>query len=399
MGCFCRASVALLASYLPALDVPPDAAAPGQQHGNTSPPHGGEVTRAIADWLAARGLPAAPWQPDPAWLQLQLPTPRLTVSAIATISALAQLRAQVLAQFGLDLLVEAQVRGLARIVATMNARLGAELNARMGVPAASVNPLGWARLATLNSQIEQVKEALKQGLLTPQPSQTHALTTPGGVPIARWGALLRPLRLLAPLIAASRQLDVSMTDTAQFAAALKALARISLPPLAAPELMASLTAALSATAALQASLGVAPLQAGLAEVRALVEAKLAALLTVLSSRLGHNLKTPHASRQIHAGSGPAETSPLARIMAMLPKLPVVPGSLATADVVRLASQAHALASLDWQVPASLPVVHIGLATCSLTAQMQAALGVQAVLAAPCRSGCDAAALARAASAV
>jgi hypothetical protein len=382
MGCFCRASVALLASQLPALDAAPDDDhAPTGQQGATR--HAGsEAAMALAHWLAARGLPASPWQPDPAWLELQLPTPRLTVSAIATISALAHLRAQVLAQFGLDLLAEAQARGMARVVTTMNARLAT-------LPP-TINPLGWARLATLNSAVDQVRAALQQGLLTPEPSQTRAMTMPGGVPIARWGALLRPLRLLAPMVAASRQLDASVDDTAQIAAAVKVLARTSLPPLAAPELMANLGAALAATASLQASLGVAPLPLGLAEVRALVQTKLDALLATASNRLGQDLTQ---------ASGPApEASPLARVMAMLPKLPVVPSSLATAEVVQLASRAQALAALNWQVPASLPVVQTGLSTCSLAAQMQAALGVQAVLPAPCRSGCDAAALMRAADA-
>jgi hypothetical protein len=372
MGCFCRATVAVLASHLPALNAAPVTAAPMDQPDGAAPHAGAETAMALAHWLAARGLPAEPWRPDPAWLEHPPPTPLLPVGAIATISALAHLRAQVLAQFGLDLLVEAQARGLARIVATMNARLGPELNARMGAPAA-INPLGWTRLATLNSAIDQVRDSLQQGVLTPQPEQTQAMTTPGGVPIGRWGALLRPLRLLAPLIAASRQLDASVSDAARMAAALKVLARISLPPLAVPELMANLGAALSATAALQASLGLAPLQVGLAEVRARVHAKLDTLLTALSNRLGHDLTA-------------------ARMLAKLPKLPVVPGSLATADVVRLASQAQPLASLSWQVPANLPVVQIGLSTCALAAQMQAALGVQAVLPAPCRAGCDAARL-------
>jgi hypothetical protein len=386
MGCFCHATVAVLASHLPALNAAPVTDAPTDQPGGAAPHAGAETAMALAHWLAARGLPAEPWRPDPAWLERPPPMPRLPASAIATISALAQLRAQVLAQFDLDLLVEAQVRGLARIVATMNARLGPELEARLGGPAA-IDPLGWTRLATLNSAIDQVRAALQQGVLTPQPEQTRAMTMPGGVPIGQWGALLRPLRLLAPLIAASLQLDASVNDTARIAAALKALAHISLPPLAVPELMASLSAALAATAALQASLGLAPLQAGLPEVRARVHAKLATLLTALSNRLGHDL-TPARQSQ---GTAP-ETTPQARMLAQLPKLPVVPSSLATADVVHLAVQAEPLAALNWQVPASLPVVQIGLSTCTLAAQMQAALGVQAVLPAPCRAGCDAARL-------
>src|SRR5207302_1831223 len=77
----------------------------------------------LSAWLNERCLPALPWQPEPAWLGLQLPALQLSAQAVATISALAQLRAQVQAQFGLDLLLPAHATALARIVATMNARL------------------------------------------------------------------------------------------------------------------------------------------------------------------------------------------------------------------------------------------------------------------------------------
>jgi hypothetical protein len=61
-------------------------------------------------------------------------------------------------------------------------------------------------------------------------------------------------------------------------------------------------------------------------------------------------------------------------------------------------QAQALAALDWQVP-SLPAIQIGLSTATLAVQMQASLGIQAVLPAPCGSGCDAASLLRAVAAI
>ncbi len=106
------------------------------------PPHA-DVALSLSSWLGARGLPAAPWQPDPNWLSLSLPRLPLKPGALATISALAQLRAQVLAQFGIDLLLAGQDARFARIVATMNTRLSA-----MG--ALSFNPLAWSRLAALN---------------------------------------------------------------------------------------------------------------------------------------------------------------------------------------------------------------------------------------------------------
>jgi hypothetical protein len=373
MGCFCHASLVPLAVQLPALDVAVSVELSGA-----------ELAMALAAWLAARGLPAAPWQPDPAWLGLQLPVPRLQASAIATISALVQLRAQVLAQFGLDLLVPAQASGFARIVATMNARFSASAMA-------AINPAGWVQLATLNGAIDQVRLALNAGLLVPSAPLLLALTMPGGVAMPQWAGLLGLLRLLAPLIAASLQLGASVSATAELAAALRVLARLSLPPLAAPALMASLTAALSATASLQASLGIAPLQLGLPQVRLLVLAKLEALLALLAATF--NIAIP--------GLGGAPVLPgaiaalIAMLLAMLPKLPVVPSSMATAEVVQMAMQAEALAAVSWQVPLSLPSIQIGLSTCALVAQLQASLSLTAVLPSPCGSGCDAASLLRA----
>ncbi|HEX5327812.1 MAG TPA: hypothetical protein VFW75_14175, partial [Acetobacteraceae bacterium] len=100
-----------------------------------------------------------------------------------------------------------------------------------------------------------------------------------------------------------------------------------------------------------------------------------ALLPALSARFGLNL------------SG---GSLLAALLALLPNLPMVPTSLATSDVVQAALRAQALASLNWQVPAMLPALGIGLPTCALVAQLNAALSINAVMPSPCASGCDAA---------
>jgi hypothetical protein len=51
-------------------------------------------------------------------------------------------------------------------------------------------------------------------------------------------------------------------------------------------------------------------------------------------------------------------------------------------------QAQALASLNWQIAAAPPAIQIGLPTCSFVAQMQAVLGAQLVMHAPCPV-CDA----------
>ncbi len=357
MGCFCHSTMLPLSALLPKLNVSVSLGLPGAN-----------VPMSLSAWLNLRGLPALPWTPEPSWLTLPLPRLQLNARAVATISALASLRAQVLAQFGLDLLIPQQALAFARIVATMNARLSLLAN---------INPLGWIRLAALNSAIDQVQLALGAGLFAPPASLLLSLTMPGGFPMASWQNLLALLRLLAPMIAACAQLNISFSETAQLSAALRMLARLSLPPLAMPQLMASLTASLSAVAQLQASLGLPVLQLGFPAIRLRVQAKLGALLPALSARFGLNL----------SGGG---ASLLAALLSLLPNLPFVPTSLATSTVVQAALSAQALASLNWQVPLSLPAIRIGLPTCALVARLNAALGINAVLPSPCGSGCDAA---------
>ncbi len=367
MGCFCKSALAALP--LPSLTV----------SATLAMPHA-DLAMALSAWMGGLGLPAAPWQPEPNWLSLALPVPRLSVQAMATISAMAQLRAQVLAQFGLDLLIPGQAAMFARIVATMNARLSL-------MASASINPAGWLHLAGLNAALDQINLALQAGLLAPSASLKLALTMPGGAPMAQWGSLLAMLRALLPLIAACLQLGINLQAnvSAQLSAALRVMAKLSLPALAMPQLMASLTAALSAVAQLQASLGVNPIQLGFPAIHAMVQAKLALVLPQISAQLGLNM----------AGGG----SLLALLLSLLPKLPAVPTNFATADTVNLAMQAQALAALDWQVPAMSAVasLSIGLPTCALAAQLNAALGIQAVLRAPCPI-CDAAAVMRASAA-
>ncbi|HVB67761.1 MAG TPA: hypothetical protein VNE67_07890 [Acetobacteraceae bacterium] len=372
MGCFCHASMAPLTATLPTLqanlsaNLAASAALPGAN-----------IAQALAAWLAEHGLPAAPWTPEPAWLSVPLPQLRLSLSAVATISALAQLRAQVLAQLGLDLLQPAQARAFARVIATLNARMSA-LAAMPTLGAFSPQP--WVRLASLNSAIEQVQLALQAGLFAPSQSLLLALTLPGGQPMTLWAAFLAQLRKLAPMIAAATQLNVSLSETTQLSAALRALAGIALPPLAAPQLMGSLTAALSAVARLQASLGVNPLQIGLPALTAQIQARLNVMLRAVASTFGLKL----------AGANPEAL--LAALLGLLPHLPMVPTSLATAPVVTAALSAHALAGLNWNVPALLPATQIGLPACAFAAQLQTSFGITPVLASPCGSGCDAAKL-------
>jgi hypothetical protein len=86
---------------------------------------------------------------------------------------------------------------------------------------------------------------------------------------------------------------------------------------------------------------------------------------------------------------------LALLLSLLPTLPVVPTSFATSAVIQASMQLQAMASLNWQVPSMMAAVQIGLPTCAFVAQLQAALGLTAVLPSPSGSGCDAAKIARA----
>ena len=369
MGCFCHATMAPLRLALPQLNV---------SVSETLGLPGANAVMGLSAWLSARALPAEPWMPEPGWLNLPLPRLQMSMQAVATISALASLRAQVMAQFGLDLLNPKQAMMFARVVATMNARMSALANINF-------NPLAWIQLAQLNSAITQVQLALSAGLLVPSPSLMLALTVPGGVPMARWSSFLALLRALAPMIAATAQLNASLTETAQLSANLRLMSRLALPALAAPELMANLTAALSAVAQLQASLGLpsggALLQLGLPAVALRVQARLAALLPALRAQFGLRL--------------PPGGDLLAALLALLPPLPVAPGAFATSAVVQAAMRMQAMAALNWQVPAMLPAIQIGLPTCAFVAQLHAALNVAAVLPAPCAHGCDAAKVMRA----
>jgi hypothetical protein len=358
MGCFCHKS--LLSLPLPSLNLSASLSLPGMG-----------IPLGLSAYLNAAGLPAEPWMPEPGWLTLPLPQLKLSMQAVATISAMASLRAQVLAQFGIDLLIPGQAMAMARIVATLNARLSLMAN---------INPLAWLELARLNAAIDQVTLALSAGLLLPSPSMMLSLTVPAGIPMPRWTSFLALLKALCPMIAATAQLNVSLSATAELAAALRIMARLSLPALVAPGLMASLTAALSAVASLQASLGISPLTLGFPAIQLRVQARLAALLPMLSAHFGISASVPNL---------------LALLLSLLPQLPVVPSTFATSAVVNLAMQAQALAALNWQVPSMVPAVQIGLPVCALAAQLQAALAITAVLPSPCGSGCDAAKLASA----
>src|ERR1700761_6743265 len=119
MVCFCKQTMEQLQLALPRLDVAASATLSADAQMQVQ-------MQALANWLGRFGLPAAPWEPDETWLDLELPTLSLSGRAMATLSAFAQLRAGALA-LGIDLLVPGQANAFTRLAATLDARLSAML--------------------------------------------------------------------------------------------------------------------------------------------------------------------------------------------------------------------------------------------------------------------------------
>jgi hypothetical protein len=360
MVCFCQNTASDLALALPSI------AAAAELNLNAD----SQAILAIGASLAGSGLPAGPGSPDPAWQQLQLPSISLSASEVATISAAAYLRAQVLAQFGIDLLNPAQASAFVRLAATLSARLSAMANASAS---ASLGASAWPQLAATLNATAQVEAALSTGVLVSAGSQPE---------MASSQPMLAQLQLLLPMTSLSAQLDLDLSAnfSAQLTAQLQAIMAIPMPqlPVATVSMMATLSASLNAIAQLSASLGVNPLQAGAPAVEAMVSARADAVAQMAMS-MGVNLPALAASLP---GPGAA----------------VNPPSFATAATVNavMSLNTQALASLDLAVPAaaSLPVLTVGLPTASIAAQL-AAMGF-APSTAPCGGMCDARSLLNAA---
>ena len=317
---------------------------------------------AIANWLSARSLPAAPWAADPLWLELDLPSPRLSLSAMATLSAMAQARAQAMALFNIDLLASASATAMVRLAATLDARLSAMLSLSAAADL-SITASAWLKLAAELEASVSVSAAASLGLFLPTPELSLAYLSPGGIELSVWAPFLSAVASLSPLIAISLQLGI--TDSASLSLAVKAILAIDVQVIANFSLAAQLMAALSAVARLQLALGVNVVAEGYASVSAMVALRVQAALALL----------------------PPNPQP--------PRLSVCPTILAPAAVVSAAASAEIalLADLDWNVPA-LPALP-GLANLSLALGLSASLAVVApTLTAPCLV-CDAAALLKA----
>lgn len=359
MVCFCKQTAMQLQLALPRFNVSANAQASAALQAAPM----AELASLFA-WLAKFGLPAAPWQPDPAWLQLPLPKLTLSASAMATLSAFGQLQA--MAQLmGLNLMVPAQATAFARLAATMTARLTAMLQAAPIL----LNPAPWSQLSASLTASAQVEAALGLGLFPTLPVM--------GPPLSLWRAFLSQLRALLPMVALTQQLGLNAQAnlSAELAIAVRPILAIPMPvlPPAVMTLMVNLIAALAAVTHLKLTLGVDPLEAGLPAVQMMVAARLQATAALVEQTVGMSLATL-----------------LSDLLALAPEY--CPTMMAPPAAVNAAVNLKVTA-LTWQVPpiTALPILNTGLPIAALAAQMNAALGLQASLV-PCAQGCDAAAL-------
>ena len=353
MVCFCKDAMGRLQVALPALHAELDASVALAAD-----------MQLLAGWLARFGLPAAPWAPDEAWLDLELPTLTLSASAMATLSAFAQLRAGALA-LGIDLLVPGQATAFARLAATLDARLSAMLSL-----SASFDAGAWTQLSAVLTATAQVQAALALGIF-PSP--------PPGPALGPWRPFLIRLRALLPAIAMSAQLGLSLSANlaVELGAMLRVMLRVPMPPLPSLSMMCSLTGALAAVAQIRLALGVDPLALGLPAVRLMVAERVALTAQAVQSALGLSLGD---------------------LLGRLPRLEYSATLMAPPAVVQ-AAMALNLPPISWAVPAlaDLPILRLGLPVVAFNAQLGAALNI-APARVPC-AACDAGAVLSAALAV
>ena len=282
-------------------------------------------------------------------------------AALATIAMLALVRTQCIAQFGADPLVAGTATALSRAITTLNARLPALAQAM-----APVDIKAWTQLATISAASAQVASAAAAGLFTMPPETAEIYTMPGGLQMAQWAPLLDRIAALTPLIAAASQLGPDMTEPANLAEAMRQMNGLSVPALADPAAVASLTAVLDAVSRLQSVLGVDPATTPFQDIADLVATQ-----------------AEEASAMV-----PARAQP--------PRITRNPAVLAPSAVVQAAMSPGLakLAALTWQVPpaSSMPVLANLLPVSALASTMPAGMAPQKR---PCAQGCDAVALSRA----
>lgn len=348
MGCFChRVALPPIPTFNASLALLPDAS----------------LVAAVSSHLSLRWLPPAiPWHPDPAWLELKLPTLRMPAASLSVLLNLVMARQAILLAFKLDVLIAADLLKLQRIVLTLNLRTDL-------LTPLSLDWRPWLALGSLLHQVTTVRLAITAGLFLP------SLDLSGQVPLtAPWRGLLLQVKALAPLAAIAATLKLNLADPAwsmQLAAIIRPLRLVLLPLLAAPGLVLQLVAQVTAMAQLHLAFGPLPFP----QLRAALVLRLQEVLQLL----------PPGIRLVNG-----------QLLGM-PNLLPNPSLILNAPTISAVAKLSATAQLNWQVPAfaQLPLLTVGAPVAALIAGWPALNVGSAIRLSPCGPLCDAAAAVKA----
>ena len=141
MSCFCTTSLGPLSLALPGLSV--SAAL------NLSAT--AQAAMRLDAFLTAR---ASLMGLNMGWPALVLPRITLSASAMMNVALMAQLRAQLMARLGLDLMIPRQATAFLRMAATLNARMPA-------MP--GLNLAAWLQLGQFNAALLRIQVAIAAG--------------------------------------------------------------------------------------------------------------------------------------------------------------------------------------------------------------------------------------------
>lgn len=358
MGCFCQETVRALRPDH-ALEQPKD-----QSKDQPAPTDPDDVIPAVSDWLAARWLPAPAWEPDPEWIETELPDPPMEPAALSVIIGMIQAQQACETHMAVDATDPDQVSKLARIVGTLNRRMD-------DLAWIEEDATPWQSLAARNDQIDTVRAAVEQGVFAPPPDEKEP-------PFAPWRPLFAKLKALAPLVAVAQLLKLDFSETAapdRLAEKVRALRQVKLPKLENPMRVMRVIARAQAITRLRDSLGADPLEHPWARLEAAVERKAAAV----AERLPENLRVQQG-----------------KPIGLAPRQPN-PSQIINADMLRLAEKIspEALTRLQWRVPSYDQIDLLTTAAPVATlARLMHVMGQNPIRATPCGRDCDAGAVAR-----
>ena len=350
MGCFCAQAVEAMARD----DQPNTAVEDNAQDLDQDP-----VMPAIHEWLSSRLLPARAWEPDPDWMDVDLPDPPMPPEALGVLVNLVQTYRTTQDELQLDLTDPEAASKLTRIVAT--------LNRRTPILEALADDRPWEQVALYNDQIEAVHDAVVNNVIG---NAQEVADTP---PVSPWRPLIRKLRALAPLVAVAGLTEIDPADTDALAQLVRKLRAVALPPLEDPVLVLRTISRLSAVARLRSSFGADPRTVPFERVKRALERKAAAVQAMLPENI-----------RMEDGN-----------LVGMPLHEANPSQLVNADIIEQA-QKIVPDQMRWQPPPrdELDLLTVAAPVLALTRAMTA-IGPSPIRTSPCGHTCDAGAVGRA----